>query len=119
GRSVGRAARADLQHRVVELEAGLVADVEGRMGIEYLEPRKQQEEQADRPDPMGDARCQRLPIDEWSCARARRGPFDQLVHRRAGVARHALLLSLSFWASVRAKSRHACAGGFSSCFTIG
>ena len=55
---------ADFQHVVVEAEARLVADIECRMRVEYLQTGEQQEEQADRPHPMGDPRPGELPVDQ-------------------------------------------------------
>ena len=54
---------ADLQHVVVEAEARLVADIERRMRVEDLQPREQQEEQADRPDPVRKPRPGELAVD--------------------------------------------------------
>ena len=58
--------RADLKDGVVIFEPGLLSDVQAGMGIEDLQAGEHQEEQADRPDPMGDAGQQALAIDKWS-----------------------------------------------------
>src|SRR5262249_51455480 len=63
---------ADRQHVIVELEARLIADVEGGMSVEDLQPAEQQEEQAHCPDPMGYPRPGELAIDQWPLAGGRR-----------------------------------------------
>ena len=56
-RSASACSRAPIASTVVvEAEAGLVAEIERRMRVEDLQSGEQQEEQADRPDPMGDPR---------------------------------------------------------------
>src|SRR5690606_31901277 len=55
---------ADLENGIVELKARLLPDIERGMRIEYLQPRQQQEEQTDRPDPVRQPRPDRLAIDQ-------------------------------------------------------
>ncbi|WP_376767675.1 hypothetical protein [Mesorhizobium zhangyense] len=63
-RSVGRVFGAETQHRIVEAEARLLADIKRRMRVEYLQPGQQQEEKRERPYPMRQPRPGGLPIDE-------------------------------------------------------
>jgi hypothetical protein len=56
----------DPQHRVVEGEARLFADVERGVRAEYLQPRSCEEEQADHPGPVADPRPNRLAVDQTS-----------------------------------------------------
>jgi len=78
---------ADRKHGILELKTGLVADIERRMGVEYLQAGEQQEEQADRPDPVGNARPGRLAVDERPCFG---GPLSrQLVDHSLGPRVHA------------------------------
>ena len=72
--SLRRFVGAERQHLIVEIEAGLLSDIERRMGIEDLQTGKQQEEQRDRPEPMRDAGPQMLSVHEPSA-------FSTVVHR--------------------------------------
>ena len=63
-RPLRRIDRPDAQNRIVELEARLLPYIKRRMGVENLQPRQQQEKQADHPDPMGQAGKDRLAIDQ-------------------------------------------------------
>src|SRR5690606_5854262 len=56
--------RADSQDRIVELETRFLADIKSGMGVENLQPGKQQEEQTDRPSPMGEARPDGLTVEK-------------------------------------------------------
>ncbi len=52
------------QNGIVELEARLGAEIELRMRVEDLQPAQEQEEERDRPQPVGEPCHDAMPVDE-------------------------------------------------------
>jgi hypothetical protein len=99
--------RPDVEPGIVEMlavrlevgEAGLLADIECGVGVEDVEAALQQEEQADHPDPVGDPRPDRLPVDQRPF-----GPGRLVDAGRLRNARHDAPLSLPWMVEETARS---------------